>query len=179
MIRFSNPRILFAEPEDVRAITALLNSAYRGESSKQGWTNEVHLIGGNQRTDEPSLKKVMELDDSIVLKYLSEEQKIIGCVNLQKHDSKIYLGMFSVAPQLQGLGIGKQLLHAAEEYANDVLCTAIYMSVIDVREDLINWYKRNGYSETGERKEFIEDDVSGNHLQPLAFIYLEKQITGK
>lgn len=179
MIKFSNPKIFIAVPADIAAITALLNSAYRGESSKQGWTNEAHLIGGNQRTDEPSLQKVMNDTDSIILKYLNEEQKIIGCVNLQLHGSKIYLGLFSVAPQLQGLGIGKQLLNAAEEYANSLQCTTIYMSVIDAREELINWYKRNGYKETGERKEFVEDAVSGNHLQPLAFIYLEKEITAE
>ena len=176
MNKFSNPNILLAIPADITAITTLLNSAYRGESSKQGWTNEAHLIGGNQRTDEPSMQQVMSLANSIVLKYVSEEQQIIGCVNLQLHGSKIYLGMFSVAPQLQGLGIGKQLLQAAEEYAQAVQCSTIYMSVIDVRDELINWYLRNGYSKTGERKAFIEDAVSGNHLQPLAFIFLEKNI---
>ena len=177
MITFSNPKISIASLVDVADITALLNSAYRGESSKQGWTTEVHLIGGNQRTDEPSLQQVMKLTDSIVLKYINDEQKIIGCVNLQLHGNKIYLGMFSVAPHLQGMGIGKHLLNAAEEYANTTQCNTIYMSVIDVREELINWYKRNGYVETGERKEFIEDAVSGNHLQPLAFIILEKEIS--
>ena len=177
MITFSNPKISIASLVDVADITALLNSAYRGESSKQGWTTEVHLIGGNQRTDEPSLQQVMKLADSIVLKYINDEQKIIGCVNLQLHGNKIYLGMFSVAPHLQGMGIGKHLLNAAEEYANTTQCNTIYMSVIDVREELINWYKRNGYVETGERKEFIEDAVSGNHLQPLAFIILEKEIS--
>ena len=177
MITFSNPKISIASLVDVADITALLNSAYRGESSKLGWTSEVHLIGGNQRTDEPSLQQVMKLDDSIILKYVNDEQQIIGCVNLQLHGSKIYLGMFSVAPHLQGMGIGKQLLNAAEEYANAIQCNTIYMSVIDVREDLINWYKRNGYTATGERKEFIEDAVSGNHLQPLAFILLEKQVS--
>lgn len=179
MIKFLNPKIFIATLADVAAITGLLNSAYRGESSKQGWTNEAHLIGGNQRTDEPSLQQVMNDADSIFLKYLNEEQKIIGCVNLQLHSSKIYLGMFSVAPQLQGLGIGKQLLNAAEEYAHSLKCSTIYMSVIDGRDELINWYKRNGYKETGERKEFIEDAVSGNHLQLLSFIYLEKEISTK
>ena len=176
MTTFSNSKISIATSIDVKEITALLNSAYRGESSKQGWTSEVHLIGGDRRTDEPGLQYVINLADSIVLKYLNEEQKIIGCVNLQLHGTKIYLGMFSVAPQLQGLGIGKQILNAAEEYANSLQCTSIYMSVIDVREELINWYKRHGYVETGVRKAFIEDAVSGNHLQPLAFMILEKEI---
>lgn len=179
MTTFSNSKISIATLGDVKEITALLNSAYRGESSKQGWTSEVHLIGGDRRTDEPGLKQVIDLADSIVLKYLNEEQKIIGCVNLQLHGTKIYLGMFSVAPQLQGLGIGKQILIASEEYANTLKCTSIYMSVIDVREELINWYKRHGYEETGARKAFIEDAVSGNHLQPLAFMILEKEITKK
>ena len=84
--------------------------------------------------------------------------------------------MFSVSPQLQGGGIGKQLLQAAEEFALDVNFTAIYMSVISVRTELINWYKRHGYVETGERKPFVEDGLTGKHLQPLEFMTLEKTL---
>ena len=176
MITFSNIHITIAILSDVPSITALLNSAYRGEPSTKGWTTEAHLIAGNTRTDENNLQQIMQQPGSILIKYTNEQQAIIGCVNLQQHANKIYLGMLSVSPQLQGLGVGKQLLQAAEEYAQYLKCGSIYMSVISVRTELIHWYKRHGYRDTGERKPFVEDALTGKHLQPLAFLILEKQM---
>jgi ribosomal protein S18 acetylase RimI-like enzyme len=177
MLTFSNPQISIATVADAANIVALLNSAYRGESSKQGWTTEAHLIAGNVRTDENDLLNIMAQPNSVVLKYINEQEEVIGCVNLQQHDYKLYLGMLSVFPNLQGAGIGKQLLKVAEEYAMHLQCIAIYMTVITARTELINWYKRYGYYDTGERKPFIEDDLTGRHLQPLEFMVLEKIIT--
>ena len=174
---FSQPSISIASTQDIPAIKNLLNSAYRGEGSRQGWTTEVDIIAGDVRTDDNNLQEVMGQDGSIFLKYLDEEGQIVGCVNLQLHGEKIYLGMFSVSPRLQGLGIGKKLLLAAEEYALSKKCHMIYMSVISVRSELIDWYKRNGYEETGERKAFVEDGLTGKHLQPLEFLILQKKLT--
>ncbi len=176
MFTFSNPQITIATPADIPAIVALLNSAYRGESSEQGWTTEAHLIGGNVRTDETSLQQVMELPGSVLLKYLNTDQEISGCVNLQQKAAKLYLGMFAVSPLLQGFGIGKQLLKAAEEYATQLNIPAIFMQVITQRTELIDWYKRYGYQETGERIPFKEDGLTGKHLQPLEFMVLEKNM---
>ena len=176
MIIFSNTQISVAAVDDIPAITALLNSAYRGESSKQGWTTEAHLIAGDVRTNENNVKEVMVQVGSVMLKYSDDKQNITACVNLQQHGDKIYLGMLSVSPQLQGAGIGKQLLKAAEEYAVQVQCVAVYMTVISVRTELINWYERFGYKDTGERKPFIEDGESGKHLQQLEFMVMEKRL---
>jgi len=175
-IKFSDTAIGIATAADITAITALLNSAYRGESSKQGWTTEAHLIAGNVRTNEVSVKEVMEQEGSIMLKYINENGQLMGCVNLQQHGDKVYLGMLSVSPGLQGAGIGKKLLKAAEEYTLQVNGKAVYMTVISVRTELINWYERYGYKDTGERKPFVEDGVSGTHLQPLEFMVMEKMV---
>jgi acyl-CoA-binding protein/ribosomal protein S18 acetylase RimI-like enzyme len=171
-----NIHITTATLTDIPALLQLLNSAYRGESSKQGWTTEANLIAGEQRTDAATLQQVIEQTGSIILKAQNEQNEIIGCVNLQQQGEKLYLGMLSVSPALQGAGIGKQLLHAAEVHAKQVGCRKIYMSVISVRTELIDWYKRHGYKETGERKPFEEDAISGKHLQPLEFLMLEKQL---
>lgn len=165
-----------ANIEDIPQLVALLNSAYRGEGSKQGWTTEADLIAGEQRTDIATVKEVMDQPGSIILKYTNEEGEIIGTVNLQQHERGLYLGMFAVSPVLQGGGIGKQLLKAADEYAKEVSVATIYMSVVSVRKELIDWYKRHGYAETGERKPFVEDEITGKHLQKLEFITLEKNI---
>lgn len=173
---FTDSHISIAAPEDVPAIKDLLNSAYRGEGSKQGWTTEAHLIAGDVRTDDNSVTEVMQQEGSVFLKYTDNQNNIIGCVNLQQHNDRLYLGMFSVSPQVQGGGIGKKLLAAAEEHADHVHCRSIYMTVISVRSELIDWYKRYGYVDTGERKPFIEDGLTGKHLQQLEFMVLEKKL---
>ncbi len=173
---FSNANISIATAKDISAVKDLLNSAYRGEKSKKGWTTEAHLIAGDVRTDEGSVQKVIDQPGSVILIYTNKDEQITACVNLQQHAEKIYLGMFSVSPDLQGGGIGKQMLLAAEEYAANLNCTAIYMTVISVRAELISWYQRHGYRDTGERKPFAEDAVTGKHLQPLDFMTLEKPI---
>jgi ribosomal protein S18 acetylase RimI-like enzyme len=175
---FSNPAVSLATTDDIPAIKDLLNSAYRGKVSKQGWTTEADLIAGDVRTDEKTLQEVILKPGSVMLKYINADRKVIGCVNLQQHSSRMYLGMFSVSPQLQGAGIGKQLLKASEEYAQHLHCSAIYMTVISVRDELIGWYKRHGYVDTGERKPFEEDGITGKHLRKLEFMVLEKELNG-
>lgn len=165
-----------AVKEDIPFIVDLLNSAYRGERSQKGWTTEAHLIAGDVRTDEADVLKVYEQPGSIILKYTNDAGEIIGTVNLQQHERGVYLGMFAVNPNVQGGGIGKQLLKAADEHAKTIGSATIYMSVISVRSELIDWYKRHGYAETGERKPFVQDNLTGTHLQPLEFLILEKQI---
>ena len=178
MFKFSNKYITIAGPADAATITALLNSAYRGETAKLGWTHEADLIAGDTRTNESSLLQLIDLPGSIVVKFTNDQNQIIGCVNLQQHENKLYLGMLSVAPHLQGGGTGKQLLNAAEEYAQHLNCRSIYMTVITLRSKLIDWYQRHGYEDTDERKVFIEDNLTGKHLTQLEFMTLEKEIPG-
>jgi ribosomal protein S18 acetylase RimI-like enzyme len=176
MIMFTNIQISIAAPADAPLLKALLDSAYRGKSAQQGWTAEANIIAGDTRIDIPALLKVMAQENSVMLKYVNEDGMIIGCVNLQQHNDKVYLGMLAVNPTLQAKGTGKQLLSAAEEWSISKKCHIIYMSVITLRTELIDWYKRHGYVDTGERKPFVEDGVSGKHLQPLEFMMLEKTL---
>ncbi|MEQ1799911.1 MAG: GNAT family N-acetyltransferase [Lacibacter sp.] len=169
-------KISKATVADAAELVDLLNSAYRGESSKQGWTTEAHLIAGDVRTNEQTVRDVINEPGSVILKCTDEQNHIVGTVNLQKHHHKLYLGMFSVSPASQGGGIGKKLLIAAEAHAREVDCSMIYMKVISVRTELIDWYKRNGYVDTGEIEPFIEDGLTGKHLQKLEFAVLEKTI---
>ena len=107
-MHFKNISISRATVQDVKAITALLNSAYRGEDSKKGWTTEADLIAGEVRTSSKSIQKIIEQPNSVMLKFTDSTKNIVGCVNLQQHDATIYLGMLSVSPILQNAGIGKQ-----------------------------------------------------------------------
>lgn len=176
MTVFSDTHIQLASASDIPAIKDLLNSAYRGERSRKGWTTEADLIAGNVRTDEQNLAEVMAVSGSVFLKYTSNAGVIQGCVNLQVQGERVYLGMFSVDPDLQGAGIGKIILKAADEYARSQACSSIYMSVISVRSELIAWYQRHGYVDTGARKPFKEDGLTGKHLRELEFMILEKPL---
>jgi len=164
-----------ASLNDAPALDKLVNSAYRGDSSRKGWTTEADLLDGT-RTDVHAIEEIIQRDDTLVLKY-EEENQVLGCVELRKEEGKLYLGMLSVKPDTQGKGIGKQLLKAAEEEAKSTQCTAIFMTVITVRKELIDWYIRHGYRDTGKRKPFaFTDSRFGQAKTKLEFMVLEKTI---
>jgi ribosomal protein S18 acetylase RimI-like enzyme len=165
-----------ATPNDIPALDALINSAYRGESSKKGWTTEADLLGG-LRTNPAALAAMLAEPDSVILKYVGSEGAIHGCVYLKKEGLSLYLGMLTVDPNLQGSGIGKIMLAAADDYAKSAGCQFIKMTVISVRAELIAWYQRHGYKPSGETVPFPTDPEFGNPKQPLFFIVLKKAIS--
>lgn len=166
-------RLIIATTNDVVAISALVNSAYRGDSSKKGWTTEADLLDGI-RTDEASLTKMIETPGSVILKCIDKAGQLLGCVYLHKKQDKLYLGMLTVSPELQARGIGKQLLTAAESHAKQTDCSGITMTVISVRHELIAWYERHGYTPTGETQPFPADPAFGLPKKPLHFIVMQK-----
>src|SRR5258706_10716937 len=108
--------IAAAELKDIPELNALVNSAYRGESSRQGWTTEADLLDGI-RIDEERLEELILKPDTVILKYTDSNNKIIGCVHLEKKGHKMYLGMLTVSPALQARGIGKELMRGSEAHA--------------------------------------------------------------
>ncbi len=168
-----------ALPADVPQLVALINSAYRGEAAKKGWTHEADLIEGAIRTDETSLLKIFTGTNETVLKCTDSKNEIVGSVYLEKRNEQLYLGMLSVAPQLQGGGIGKLLLKEAEKNALEFQCNSIIMQVIPQRTELIAWYNRHGYSATGETEPFPADNLFGTPRQPIHFVILKKKLSNK
>ncbi len=169
-----------ALPGDVEAIVALVESAYRGESSKIGWTTEADLLDG-QRTDAAAVRDIIGSPDARVLVAVEDRSEaIVGCCQLERRgDGAAYFGMFAVAPQLQGAGAGKRLLAEAERRARDGWgCSHMEMTVIAQREDLISWYQRRGYREVGERRPFpYGDERFGLPRRPdLEFTVLSKDL---
>lgn len=164
-----------ATPSDIPALNKLVNSAYRGESSRKGWTTEADLLDGT-RLDETVLLELINDKSTTVLNYV-EEGKILGCVELRKEKGNLYLGMLTVQPDLQAKGIGKKLLAAGEDFARENGCKKISMTVVSVRTKLIEWYERHGYRLTGERKPFnMPDERFGIPKQPLEFVVMEKTV---
>lgn len=163
-----------AELSDVSALNALVNSAYRGDSSRAGWTTEADLLDGI-RTSEAALKEMILHPHAVIL-LLEDGPELKGCVYLEQKDTVLYLGMLTVKPSLQGQGSGALLMSAAEERARALGCSAIQMTVITARESLISYYQRKGFADTGERKPFPNDPAFGIPKQPLEFLVMEKKM---
>ncbi len=160
---------------DIPALNKLVNSAYRGDSSRKGWTTEADLLGGI-RTDDESLREMLRKPGATLLKY-EQDGQLIGCVYLEKKGNELYLGLLTIDPDLQAAGLGRQLLEAAEQYATAQHCTAITMTVIPQRHELIAWYNRRGYQPTGETAPFPTDNPRfGLPKQALSFIVMRKEL---
>lgn len=161
--------------EDVQVLEKLINSAYRGETSKQGWTTEASLLEG-KRITVVELTEIIKKKENTILKFTGNNH-IMGCVLLIEKQNQLYLGMLTVSPELQNSGIGKKLLQEAEIHAAALALPKIAMTVISIREELIAWYKRHGYVDTGAREPFplnATDAIISK--QPLEFIVMEKII---
>ncbi|MGZ5054263.1 MAG: GNAT family N-acetyltransferase [Methylobacter sp.] len=163
-----------AEKHDAGQIADLVNSAYRGEYSKQGWTTEADLLAG-RRTVTDEIEQLIATDDSMFLLCKAEAQ-LIGSVHLQKQAELVYLGMLAVSPPLQGRGVGKQLLFAAEQAAQRIWAVnKSVMSVIESRSELIAFYERNGYRRTGKNKAFpLKPELWTPKVTDLRLEILEK-----
>lgn len=163
-----------AEASDAEIIAALVNSAYRGDSSRQGWTTEADLLQGS-RIHAAEVAELIAAKDSVILLCL-QDQDIIGCVHLEKTSDAAYLGMFVVRPVLQGNGIGKHFMQTAEKHARQLWgIQKIWMTVISVREELIAYYERRGYVRTGRFKPFPSNNGKEQMLvENLQFEEMEK-----
>ncbi|MGP4026489.1 GNAT family N-acetyltransferase [Actinomadura sp. 3N407] len=151
------PTFRMATAADVPALVALIESAYRGDASRAGWTTEADLLGG-QRTDPEGVASVVNGAAGGML--LTEvDGALAACCQLENRGDHAYFGMFAVSPTLQGGGLGKQVLAEAERLAHEEWdANEMHMTVISAREDLIAWYVRRGYVRTGETSPFPYGD---------------------
>lgn len=148
------PTIRAAGMEDIEAIHAVVERAYRGDSARRGWTHEADLLSG-ARTDRVTLTAILA-DPAQRLLMLLDDRTVIGCINVARlTDETAYLGLLCIDPPRQADGLGRMLIAAAEDTARDIFgCTRIEMTVITLRPELIAYYERRGYVSTGETRAF-------------------------
>ena len=143
---------------DAPALVALVNSGYRGDSSKQGWTTEADILGG-QRIDDDKIRETIANKDSRLELAFAPDGALLGCVHLKKEaDGSCYLGLLTVDPKRQSAGIGKALMEHSEAIARSWTCRQMRMTTISVRTELIAYYERRGYAKTGKTEPFPEND---------------------
>ena len=166
-----------AVAEDIPAVIALVESAYRGDASRVGWTTEADLLGG-RRTGRDDIEAILARERSQLL-LAEREGQLLACAHVAVEDDAGYFGMFSVDPRRQGEGLGKIVLAEAERIAAEQwACPAMRMTVIDVREELIAFYERRGYRRTGIKKPFPYGDARFGlpKRDDLRFEVLEKPL---
>ena len=160
-----------ATADDLPDLHALIESAYRGESARAGWSHEADLLDG-ERTDVAELRALLANPAQHLLLF-DDGERPASCVALtDKGSGLVYLGLLTVGPARQASGLGRMMLAAAEDHArNDLGASRIEMTVIGLRAELIAWYERRGYAASGERRPF---PVEGH--EELEFVVLEKSL---
>lgn len=163
---------------DAPAIVALVNSAYRGDSSRAGWTTEADILGG-QRTDGEEIAQLIAAAGSVFLLCLLDGE-IVGSVHLSRQDaSTAYLGMLVIRPGSQGQGLGSRLMVEAERFLYAAWgVSRLQMQVISLRSELIEFYERRGFHRAGEFKPFPahEPRFGLPKVDGLQFEVLEKAL---
>ena len=167
-----------ATTDDIHAVVDLVQSAYRGERSRAGWTFEADLIDG-QRIDVEMLRDLLETPGTNVL--VAESDGLVGCceISLPADTSVALFGMFAVDPTRQAEGIGRALLGEAERTAvAEWGATQMRLSIIHLRDELIAWYARRGYTVTDETLAFpYGDERFGRpRRDDLFFLVMEKSL---
>ncbi|KZZ88184.1 Acyl-CoA N-acyltransferase [Moelleriella libera RCEF 2490] len=168
-----------ATAADARSVQRLVKSAYRGESSRAGWTTEADLVA-DERIDEAGVASKISQPNALILVAHDEHGSLVGCCEVEAKSGNIgYFGMFAVDPMRQAGGLGKMILSAAEQMARDELDVRIMeMFVIWRRRELIEWYIRRGYRVTGRTSPFpYAHLINGKALRDdLHFLVLEKDL---
>ncbi len=167
-----------AVADDVADLHRLIESAYRGDSARRGWSHEADLLDG-QRTDVAELSGIVA-DPKQTMLLASDDDRLVGCVRLVDQGGGVaYLGMLSVYPALQAGGLGRRLMAEAEGLVRTRFgARRMRMTVIKPRTELIAWYERRGYALTGAEEPFPMDDPKAGlpKRRDLVFVVMEKSL---
>jgi GNAT superfamily N-acetyltransferase len=162
-----------AEKKNIKIITQLINSAYRGDDTGMGWTSESEYMEG-MRATEADMERLFDRPDTDNFQCIDQTGGIVGFVSLERRPEDIYFALLSVWPKTQAGGVGKRILNFADRYAKAAGRRAILITVVNVRAELILWYERRGYRVTGKTMPFPEG--AGKSKVPVCLIEMRKEI---
>ncbi len=177
--------IVPAVRDDLEEVAAMVNSAYRGDTARQGWTHEAELIEG-RRTDVRSLAEEITAPDPSTILILREAPgaPILACVLLQRYRdadevTRCHLAMLTGRPAAQNRGLGRLMVEQAEDHARHLGCLVVDLTVIHLRSELLAWYERRGYRRTGRTRPFPYGDerVGVPTRADLHFLELQKPLS--
>ena len=150
---------MLAAADDIPGLVRVINAAY---------VVEKFFVSGD-RTDEESARRLMTKGAFVVTR---DEGGLTGCVYVELRGARAYFGMLSVEPSLQGTGLGRRLVDDAEQYARDHGCDVMDIRVVNLRAELLPFYRKLGYVERGTEQ--VDDPRA---IQPFHFVLMSKVLT--
>jgi GNAT superfamily N-acetyltransferase len=126
-----------ASEDDAAEITRVINAAFH---EAEGFFVD---------DDRITLGGVGGLLDTGTFIVIECDQQLIACVYLEARDDRAYLGLLSVDPRFQRLGLGSVLMNASEDHCRSEGLNSIDINVVNLREELPAFYRKRGYVETG------------------------------
>ena len=171
----NDTRFAYADLTDVPRVAALIELAYRGPAAATGWTNEAAILTGPRSSPAEVEALIRDGNSRFVLAF--EGERLIGCALIQQYADGAYFGMFAIDPAQQGGGLGKAIVAQCEQAAQELWGAAfLRLTVISLREQLIEWYERRGFVRTGEHEPFPFETATGALRTDFDLIVLEKPL---
>lgn len=135
---------------DLHVLSDMINDCYRQPAYGRDWTSEAQWLEGD-RIQPLQLQQLMFQDQWLLV--AEQQQSVVGCCLLQPQQAS--LGMLTVKRGWQGRGIGRQLVHQAEQLAfQQWELTLLSLWVLSPRADLIQYYQRLGYALTDDYQDY-------------------------
>lgn len=166
----------FARADDVAAVAALVERAYRGPESAKGWASEADILTGPRSSVAEIAELIARADSRFVM--AEDADGLAACALIQDHgEGRAYFGMFAVAPDRQIGGIGKTVMAEAERAVAALWrARSLSLTVISIRDTLIAWYERRGYALTGETEPFPFHEHSGALRRDFHLVVMAKAL---
>jgi GNAT superfamily N-acetyltransferase len=153
-------QIRWAEARDVAAIVRIINLAFRAAES--------FFVEGDRVTAE-ILRPMLETGNFLLAE---DSAGLVGCAYLDLRGERAYFGLLAVDPARQQHGLGPRLINEAENHARAAGCRVMDLRIVSVREELLPFYRRLGYVETGTEP-FPEEIKS---KLPCHFVLMSKPL---
>lgn len=157
-----------ARADDIGPLGEMIENCYRGDHARMGWTHEADLLS-DRRLGDGELAALFA-DPDVAIFVARQGSDVVGCVAVtDRPPDAAYVGLLCVDPPFQSSGLGGRLLATAERMGAALGVALLEMTVIEDRAELIAWYCRHGWADTGTRSSFPGD-------ADLQFVHLRKAI---
>jgi len=133
------PSVRRAELADAAALAELVNRAHAIEG---------FFIDG-QQTSADEIARLMRTGTFLVLEHGGDRPALAGAVYVEARREGGSIGLLSVAPELQGMGLGTRLVRIAEAMCEAMGATTVRLRIVNLRDELGRWYRSLGYEEVG------------------------------